>query len=106
MTLSIAAERDELREWQHEKLRFTKNEFNKIDWEAQHCPLSTMLTNSHRFAIRFIYHWLPAWKCKKFNNKLVDLRCSICGAENEGSSHFLVCKHRAMEKSFGDLTFF
>lgn len=58
--------------------------------------------NLHRFAMRYAYHWLPSEQRLKRNNQLEDDGCPLCGQPDEKSSHFIKCKHRAMEKGFGD----
>lgn len=102
--LSIAAKENEFHIWQRERLCNSKNEYSKIDWEAQHLALSEIPTNLHRFALRFIYHWLPSGRRKKINNQLEDDWCPLCGESSERSSHFLRCKNHAMAQSFKNLT--
>jgi hypothetical protein len=62
-----------------------------------------MLHQLHRFAIRYAYHWLPSGRRKKINYPAEDDRCPLCGKDDEASSHFLRCGHRAMHKTFKDL---
>jgi ribonuclease HI len=100
--LCIAAEEDEFHAWQIEKLKLRPRTYQKIDWAAQHAVLAKLSRKSQRFAIRYVYHWLPAGKRLKMNNERELDVCPLCGSESEESSHFMKCKHRSMEKCFRD----
>lgn len=101
--LSMAAEIKELHEWQRKKLQMSRCEYAKIDWEAQHTALAKLPQNMHRFAVRFVYHWLPPGKRIKMNNQLDEDKCPLCGKADEASSHFFPCRHKARQKSFRDI---
>jgi hypothetical protein len=102
LRLSMAAERDEFEKWQSEKLAMTRKEYLSIDWQAQHQALNKIPKHSHCFAIKFVYHWLPSCVRKSWYNESEDPKCPLCGENEDMSSHFLYCKHRAMEKCFAD----
>lgn len=103
MHLSIAAEKDEFKLWQREKLKLRRSEFSKIDWHVQHEAMAGCNRSANRFAVRFTRHWLPSGKRLKMNSLNDDDRCPLCSAPGERSTHFLRCKHRSMEKSFTDV---
>jgi hypothetical protein len=103
LMLSISAERDEFEEWQKEKLKMSARQYKQIEWQSQHRALTSMPQHLHRFAIRYIYHWLPSGRRKKINYHAEDDRCPLCGKDDEKSSHFLRCGHNAMKKTFKDL---
>lgn len=42
MMLCIAAESEELHEWQREKLKLSRSDYRKIDWAAQHAALAKL----------------------------------------------------------------
>ena len=104
MKLSIVAKRKEFELWQRQKLGMKRSEYTKIDWDSQHAVMAACNKNANRFAVRYTYHWLPSGKRIKMNNPNEDDRCPLCGEISERSSHFLRCKHRAMEKTFADMT--
>lgn len=70
---------------------------------AQHATTSKMPRQTHRFAVRYMDHWLPSGRRTKFNNQHDNDRCPLCGKPDEASFHFLKCHHKAMEKCFRDL---
>lgn len=102
--LSISAERKEFEEWQSKKLHMTKDEYDAIDWDAQHSAMNKMARNLHEFAIKFVYHWLPSGKRKKYYNQdMEDPRCPFCCEAEESSLHCLTCQHHAIKKCYCDL---
>jgi hypothetical protein len=102
LMLSIAAERDEFEKWQSEKLEMSRKQYLSIDWQAQHQAINKASKHSHCFIMKFVYHWLPSGVRKSWYNEGEDPKCPLCGEEEDKSSHFLYCKHRAMEKCFAD----
>lgn len=101
--LRIAAEREELDNWEMKKLKTRRVMYEKFDWEAQHDALTKLSKSYHSFALRLIYNWLPAGRRIKQTNQLKDDRCLLHSEINKASLHFLICQHRAIEKCFKDI---
>lgn len=103
LMLRIAAEIEELHEWQREKLQLSRSGYKMIDWAAQHPALAKLPRKTHRFAVRFVYHWLLAGLRIKWNNQHEQDKCPLCDEAHKASSQFLRCDHKAIKKCFADI---
>lgn len=103
LRLSIAAKRKEFEMWQRDKLKLSQCKFRLTVWESQHGIISRLGQSLDEFAVRYVYNCLLSRRRIKLNNQLEDNRCPVCVLCNEQSSHFLKCKHCAVDKSFKDI---
>lgn len=81
-------------------MNMSHSEFNKIDWAAQHAAMAKLPRNTHQFVVRFVDHWFPSGRMTKLNNQYKEEKCPPRGKPDEASSHFLQCRHKAMERVF------
>ena len=96
-----AAEREDFENWlRDEKWKISKDEFDEVNNETFGMAISKMNANTHRFAMRYCYRWLPSGGRKNLNDPKEDHRCFMCGQTREDSLHFLKCRNIIAERSY------
>lgn len=83
-----------------DKMRRNESKFRRINHEAFGIAISNLDGNTHRFAVRYCYRWLPSGARKDLNDPKEDRRCILCGQIQEDSSHFLQCRNAIPKRAF------
>jgi hypothetical protein len=92
--------KNDLRE---DKLRINQAKFKQINNEAFGLAMSKLNENTHHFAMRFCYRWLPSGGRKNMNDPKEDHRCFMCGQTREESPHFLRCRNVIAKRGFKEI---
>ncbi len=75
------------------KNRWNQYTFNLVDWKNHKTAMRKLPKTDRRIIIRFIHRWMPTGAYVKRQANDHDARCPLCLGRNEGTNHFLQCRH-------------
>jgi hypothetical protein len=90
-----SASRVPIQQYYRDKLGWSNQVFNDIQWDLQSKVLGGYNINDQRRILKFVHGWLPTNKRLHRENKSPHQRCPMCFYIVEDDLHLMNCKHPA-----------